>query len=61
MKPIVHSQMMYGKYVTVTMPNGKDYRRVVRYSKSDGLYVVIAKRKVLERDVECRRMKSLNN
>ena len=55
MKPILHSPMMYGKYVTVTMLNGREYRRVVRYSRADGLYVVIANRKILERDVELRK------
>lgn len=55
MRPILHSPMMYGKYVTVIMPNGREYRRVVRYSRADGLYVVIANRKVLEHDVELRR------
>ena len=55
MKPILHSPMLYGKYITVTMPNGRDYRRVVRYSRADGLYVVVANRKILERDVELRR------
>ena len=54
MKPILHSPMLYGKYVTVTMPNGRDYRRVVRYSRADGLYVVIANRRVLQLDVELR-------
>ena len=55
MKPILHSPMMYGKFVTVVMPNGREYRRVVRYSRADGLYVVIANRKILERDVKLRR------
>lgn len=55
MKSILHSPMMYGKYVTVIMPNGREYRRVVRYSRADGLYVVIANRKILERDVELRK------
>ena len=54
MKPILHSPMLYGKYVTVTMPNGRDYRRVVRYSRADGLYVVIANRRVFQWDVELR-------
>lgn len=54
MKPILHSPMLYGKYVTVTMPNGRDYRRVVRYSRTDGLYVVIANRRVFQWDVELR-------
>lgn len=48
MKPILLSPMYYGKECTVKLPNGKEYRRVVRYSKADGLYVVIATKKYSE-------------
>ena len=51
MKPVLLSPMAYGKYCVVKMPNGKEYRRVVRYSKADGLYVVIASIKYSERDM----------
>lgn len=51
MKPILLSPMAFGKYCTVKMPNGKEYRRVVRYSKADGLYVVIATKKYREREM----------
>lgn len=51
MKPILLSPMAFGKYCTVKMPNGKEYRRVVRYSKADGLYVVIATQKYREREI----------
>ena len=43
-KPILLSPMNYGKYCAVQLPNGKEYRRVVRYGKKEGLYVVIANR-----------------
>lgn len=51
MKPILLSPMLYGKYAAVKMPNGKEYRRVVRYSRADGLYVVVANRRIRERDI----------
>lgn len=52
MKPILLSPMYYGKECTVRLPNGKEYRRVVRYSKADGLYVVIATVKYFEYEME---------
>ena len=52
MKPILLSPMLYGKYCTVQMSNGKQYRRVVRYSKADGLYIVIANKKYFEYEME---------
>lgn len=48
MKPILLTPMLYGKHCVVRLPNGKQYRRVVRYSKEDGLYIVIATRKFLK-------------
>ena len=51
MKPVLLSHMAYGKYCTVRMPNGKEYRRVVRYAKDKGLYIVIANKRYLERDM----------
>lgn len=55
MKPILLSPMAFGKYCIVKMPNGKEYRRVVRYSISDGLYVVIATQKYRECEMEIRK------
>ena len=52
MKPILLSPMYYGKECTVRLPNEKEYRRVVRYSKADGLYVVIATVKYFEYEME---------
>lgn len=52
MKPILLSPMFYGKYCIVQLPNGKQYRRVVRYCRADGLYVVIANRKYFEYEME---------
>ena len=52
MKPILLSPMYYGKECVVKLPNGKEYRRVVRYSKADGLYVVIATKKYFEYEME---------
>lgn len=52
MKPILLSPMFYGKYCTVQLPNGKQYRRVVRYTKVDGLYVVIANKRYFEYEME---------
>lgn len=52
MKPVLLSTMFYGKYCIVQLPNGKQYRRVVRYSKSDGLYIVIANKKYFEYEME---------
>lgn len=52
MKPILLSPMYYGKECVVRLPNGKEYRRVVRYSKADGLYVVIATMKYFEYEME---------
>lgn len=54
MKPVLLTPMLYGKYCSVRFPNGKEYRRVVRYSKADGLFVVIAKTKYIERDMTIR-------
>lgn len=54
MKPILLSPMYYGKECVVKLPNGKEYRRVVRYSRADGLYVVIATRKYFEYEMEIR-------
>lgn len=51
MKPILLSPMLYGKYAVVKMPNGKEYRRVVRYSKADGLYIVVVNVRIRERDM----------
>ena len=51
MKPILLSPMLYGKYAVVKMPSGKEYRRVVRYSKADGLYIVVANVRIRERDM----------
>lgn len=51
MKPMLLSPMYYGKECVVKLPNGKEYRRVVRYSRSDGLYVVIATQKYREREM----------
>ena len=45
MRPLLLSPMRYGKYCTIRMPNGKEYKRVTRYGKQDGLYVVIATKK----------------
>ena len=52
MKPIVYGHMLYGKPCDVEMPNGKKYCRIVRYSKADGLYVVIANKKYFEYEME---------
>ena len=52
MKPILLSPMYYGKECVVRLLNGKEYRRVVRYSKADGLYVVIATRKYFEYEMK---------
>lgn len=52
MKPTLLSPMYYGKECAVKLPNGKEYRRVVRYSKADGLYVVIATRKYFEYEMK---------
>lgn len=52
MKPVLLSPMAYGKYCKIRMPSGKEYRRVVRYSKEDGLYVVIATKKYHLSDME---------
>ena len=42
MASVLLTKMEYGKYCEVRLGNGKVYRRVVRYSKDRGLYVVIA-------------------
>ena len=52
MKPILLSPMYYGKECVVKLPNGKEYRRVGRYSKEDGLYVVIATKKYFEYEMK---------
>lgn len=52
MKPILLSPMFYGKYCIVQLPNGKQYRRVVRYSRADGLYIIIANVKYFEYEME---------
>lgn len=52
MKPILLSPMYYGKYCVVQLPNGKQYRRVVRYAKADGLYVMIANKRYFEYEME---------
>jgi len=51
MKLTLLSPMAYGKYCTVMTPNGKEYQRVVRYSKADGLYIVLANQKYREIDM----------
>ena len=51
-KPTLLSPMAYGKYCTVRMPNGKEYERVVRYSRDLGLYVVIATKKYSMTDMK---------
>ena len=51
MRPLMLSPMYYGKYCTIELPNGKRYRRVARYSKADGLYVVIANKKYCEHEM----------
>ena len=43
MHPVLLTKMEYGKYCEVKFENGKIYRRVVRYSKPYGLYIVVAK------------------
>lgn len=52
MKPVLLTPMRYGKYCTVLLPNGKQYRRVVRYARVFGLYVVVANVKYCECDME---------
>ena len=52
MRPALLSPMLYGKYCTVRMPNGKEYRRVTRYCKQDGLYVVIATKRYFEYEMK---------
>lgn len=49
--PILLTPMQYGKYCTVQLANGKQYRRVVRYSKEHGLYIVIATVRYYERNM----------
>lgn len=51
MKPILLSPMYYGKECKIRTPNGKEYRHVVRYAKDKGLYIVIANKRYLERDM----------
>ena len=53
MKPQLLTPMQYGKYCEIQLPSGKIYRRVVRYSKADGLYIVIANTRYAERDLLC--------
>lgn len=51
-RSVLLTPMYYGKECVVRTPNGKEYRRVVRYSRADGLYVVIATRKYFEYEME---------
>lgn len=50
-KPVLRSPMLYGKFCEVEL-NRKIYRRVVRYSRADGLYIVIATVKYRYSDME---------
>lgn len=53
MKAILLSPtMLYGKHCDVMLENGKVYRRIARYSKEYGLYVMIANRRYYLSDME---------
>ena len=52
MRPVLLTPMYYGKQCTVLMPNGKEYKRVVRYCKQGGLYIVVATKKYFEFEME---------
>lgn len=52
MSPVLLTHMERGKPCTVRCPNGREYRRIVRYSKRDGLYIVIATVKYREVEMD---------
>ena len=52
MKPKIFAPLAYGKYFDIEFPNGRRYCRVCRYSKTDGLFVVVANRRYLESELE---------